>query len=37
VSDRRFMPEPRYHLIENFGDARVVVNDEDADLVVGHA
>jgi len=31
------MPERCYHLIEDVGHVGIVVNDEDADLVVGHS
>ncbi len=36
VSDSRLMPEPRHHLVEDTGHFGIVVNDEDADDVVGH-
>src|SRR5882724_1989218 len=36
VSNRRLMTERRHHLVEDVRDLRLVVNDQDADLVVGH-
>src|SRR5882724_2884058 len=36
VSDSRLMTEPSHRLVEDIGNVRLVVDDQDADLVVGH-
>jgi len=36
VSNRRLMTEPRHHFVEDVRDLRLVVNDQDTDLVIGH-
>ena len=36
VSESRLMTEPRHHFVEDVRDLRLVVNDQDTDLVIGH-